>query len=52
MDILLHRKYSIYESLSVVLLDLKSSILREVSTCPRGPKAVMFCLAKFLVAIL
>ena len=28
---------------------LKSSILREVSVCPRGPKAVMFRLAKFLL---
>jgi hypothetical protein len=42
----------IYESLSVVLLDLKSSILREVSTCHRGPKAVMFRLAKFLMEAL
>jgi hypothetical protein len=34
--------------LQVVLLDLKSSILREVSACPRGPKAVLFRLAQFL----
>jgi hypothetical protein len=26
---------------------IKSSILREVSACPRGPKAVLFRLAKF-----
>ena len=31
----------------VVLLDLKSSILREVSACPRGTKAVLFRLANF-----
>jgi hypothetical protein len=37
-----------FESLSVVLLDNKPSILREVSTCPRGPKAVLFHLAQFL----
>jgi hypothetical protein len=31
---------------------LKSSILSVVSTCPRGPKGVLFCLAKyFLVAL-
>jgi hypothetical protein len=33
----------------VVLLDLKSSILREVAACPRGPKAVLFRLAKFFL---
>jgi len=44
LDILLHMKYS----LQVVLLDLKSSILREVSACPRDPKAVLFRLAQFL----
>jgi hypothetical protein len=32
-----------------VLLDLKSSILREVAACPRGPKAVLFRLAKFFL---
>ena len=31
----------------MVLLDLKSPILREVSVCPRGPNAVLFRLAKF-----
>jgi hypothetical protein len=30
------------------LLYLESSILREVSACPQGPKAVLFRLAKFL----
>ena len=29
-------------------MDLKSKILREVVVCPRGPKAVLFRLAKFL----
>jgi hypothetical protein len=33
----------------VVLLDLKSSILREVSVCPRGPKAFLFRLAKLFL---
>jgi hypothetical protein len=28
---------------------LKSSISREVSACPLGPKAVLFRLAKFLL---
>jgi hypothetical protein len=36
----------------VVLLALKSSILREVSACPRGPQAVLFPLAKFLLEAL
>jgi len=31
---------------------LKSSILRVVSACPRGPKAVLFCLAKYLLEAL
>ena len=31
----------------MILLDLKSSILREVSACSRDPKAVLFHLAKF-----
>jgi hypothetical protein len=35
-------------SLQVVLLALKSSILREVSACPRAPKAVFFRLAGYL----
>jgi hypothetical protein len=30
----------------VVLLDIKSAIAREVSTCPLGPKAVFFRLEK------
>ena len=34
------------------LLDLKFSDLREVSACLRGPKAVMFRLAKFLLEAL
>jgi hypothetical protein len=33
----------------VVLLDLKSSILREVSALFPGPKTVLFRLAKFLL---
>jgi hypothetical protein len=33
-------------------LDLKSPILREVSACSQGPKAVLFCLAKFLLEAL
>ena len=40
------------ESLPVVLLDLKSSILREVQACPRGPKTILFRLAKFLLKVL
>jgi len=36
----------------VVLLDSKSSILRKVSACPRGPKAVWFRLTKFLLEAL
>jgi hypothetical protein len=36
----------------VVLFDLKSSILREVSACPRGTKTVLFRLAKFLLEAL
>jgi hypothetical protein len=36
----------------VVLLDLKSSILREISTCHGGPKAVLFHLAIFLLEAL
>jgi hypothetical protein len=31
---------------------LKSTIFREVSVCPRGPKAVLFRLAKFLLEAL
>ena len=38
--------------LPVVLLDLKSSILREVATFLRGPKVVLFRLAKFLLEAL
>ena len=41
-----------YESLSVVLLDSKSLILRKVSACPRGPKAFWFRLAKVLLEAL
>jgi hypothetical protein len=33
----------------VVLLDLKSSILREVLAYPRGRKAVLFHLASFIL---
>jgi hypothetical protein len=40
------------ESLPVVLLDFKSSILREVQACPRGPKTILFRLAKFLLKVL
>jgi len=36
----------------VVLLNLKSSIFREVSVCLRSPKAVLFHLAKFLLEAL
>ena len=36
----------------MVLLDLKSSILREVSACLRGTKAVLFRPAKFLLEAL
>ena len=36
----------------VVLLDLKSAILREVSACPRDTKAVLFRLVKFLLEAL
>jgi hypothetical protein len=36
----------------VVLLDLKSSIIREVSALFPGPKAVLFLLAKFLLEAL
>ena len=37
------QKKSIYERLPVILLNLKSSILRQVSVCPRSPtKAVLF----------
>ena len=36
----------------LVLLDKKLSILREVSTCPRGPKAILFRLAQFLLEAL
>ena len=36
-------------SLQVVLLALKSSILREVSACPRDPKAVLFRIGKFVL---
>jgi hypothetical protein len=32
--------------------NLKSSILREVSACSRGPKALLFHLAKFLLEAL
>ena len=39
-------------SLAVVLLELKSSILRKVSVCPRGPKAVLFHLTIFLLEAL
>ena len=39
-------------SSSVVLLDLKSSILKEISSCPLGPKAALFRLAKFLLEAL
>ena len=38
--------------LPVVLLNLKSSILREVAAFLRGPKAVLFRLAKFLLEAL
>jgi hypothetical protein len=40
------------ESLPVVLLDFKSSILREVSACPLGPKAVLIRLAKCLLEVM
>jgi hypothetical protein len=33
----------------VALLNLKSSILSNVSACPRSPKAVLFLLTKFLL---
>jgi hypothetical protein len=36
----------------VVLFDLKSSVLREVSAYPRGTKAVLVRLAKFLLEAL
>jgi len=36
----------------VVLLDLKSSILREITAFPRVPKAVFFRLAQFLLEAL
>jgi hypothetical protein len=52
LNILLHRKLSIYESFQMVLLDLKSLFLREVPTCLRGHKAVLFHLAKFLLEAL
>jgi hypothetical protein len=42
----------IFESLPVVLLNLKSSILREVTVRFWGPKAVLFLLAKFLLEAL
>jgi hypothetical protein len=42
----------IYESLPVVLLDLKFSILREVSACPRALKVVLLHRAKFLLEAL
>ena len=38
--------------LQVVLLVLKSLILREVSACPRSPIAVLFHLAQFLLEAL
>jgi hypothetical protein len=38
LNFLLNRKWSIYESLPVVLLDNKSSILREISACYRATK--------------
>jgi hypothetical protein len=44
--------WDIYESLPVVLMDLKSSILREVSSRTRAPKAVLFRLATFLLEAL
>jgi hypothetical protein len=48
LSILLHGNKAYMEvNQYTVLLDLKSSILREVS-CPRDPKAVLFRLAKFL----
>ena len=42
----------VYESLPVVLLDLKSSILREVSARSPGRNAVLFLLEKFLLEAL
>ena len=36
----------------MVVLDLKSSILREVSACPRGLKTVLFRLITFLLEAL
>ena len=36
----------------MVLFDLKSSTLREVSVSPLGPRAVLFRLAKFLLETL
>ena len=36
----------------MVVLDLKSSILREVSACPRGLKKVLFHLITFLLEAL
>jgi len=40
---------TVQESLPVVLLYLKASTLRA---CPRDPKAVLFCLANFLLEAL
>jgi hypothetical protein len=37
---------------TVVVLDLQSSTLREVSACPRSPKVVLFRQAKFLLETL
>jgi hypothetical protein len=42
----------LYESLTVILLDLKFSFLREVSACPRDPKAVLFRIVKILLEAL
>ena len=48
LSILLHGNKAYMEvNQYTVLLDLKSSIMREVS-CSRDPKAVLFRLAKFL----
>jgi hypothetical protein len=40
------------ESLQVFLLDLKSPMLREISACSQGLKAVLFRLEQFLLEAL
>jgi hypothetical protein len=46
-----HRRFILIFSF-FMYFQLKSSIFRKVSACPRGPKAVLFCLAKFLLEAL